>query len=145
MPCHEKPLLSTVVLWYWSPTHAHKRTNAQINRRAQRNAGMAGIAGLRLQSMLTLVGVPKAVGRAIVRGLDAKGVARVRAEVEHLAARASADHTADGTESESESVSDTQSDLDWVASPPGSGSPGARGGDGDGGSRLGESESDGLS
>ena len=27
----EKPLLSTVVLWYWSPTHAHKRTNEGID------------------------------------------------------------------------------------------------------------------
>ena len=27
MPCHEKPLLSTVVLWYWCPNNAHKRTN----------------------------------------------------------------------------------------------------------------------
>ena len=28
MPCHEKPLLSTVVLWYWCTTNAQQRNNA---------------------------------------------------------------------------------------------------------------------
>ena len=28
MPCHEKPLLSTVVLWYWCPNTAQQRNNA---------------------------------------------------------------------------------------------------------------------
>ena len=49
-----------------------------LNKPRQRKALMAGRAGMRLQSMLTLVGVPNAVARAIVRGLDTKGIARVR-------------------------------------------------------------------
>lgn len=52
---------------------------------------------MRLQRMLTRMGVPADVAQAIFRGLDTNGIARVRGEVEHLAASRSADHTAEGT------------------------------------------------
>ena len=98
---------------------------------------------MRLQSMLQGLGVPADVARAIVRGLDARGIARVREEVDLLADRRSVDHTVEGTESEGEGESDTQSDLDWVAGSPGASVGGDGGGESDGSNGLSEGCSEG--
>ena len=55
MPCHEKPLLSTVVLWYWCPNTAQQRNN---NNNAAIDARPPHLVAQLVKSRISMPGKP---------------------------------------------------------------------------------------